>query len=148
MANNPPFVQAIHLLYSSPQISLPNRLPTCKCRYIETCSQTTIYPLFWANYALIYLSLAFPSAPFKSWWLNSFFLKHDPSKSGLETALQCYFIENVSPDISPYTLWEVHKSVIQGHCTALATTLKKKTKAARQFLTALDKLRQIESSPP
>lgn len=119
---------------------------------LRVVKDTRIHPISWSDYAPIFMTLnlgSFNRRPCH-WQLNTFLLQHLPSKMELDSALQHYFIENTTPEVSPSVLWEAHKAVLRGQCIALASAMKKDVMAVKvrteRELRALERKLQISPS--
>lgn len=95
--------------------------------------EAQILPISWSDLApiLLTLDLGSPNPRPYNWRLNTFLLQHLPSKTELTSALQFYFTENNTTDISLPILWEAHKAVIRSRCLALSSAMKKDTLATK-----------------
>lgn len=68
-----------------------------------------------------------PSIPMKStnWKMNDSLLTDEIDVKEIEKSLSLYFRDNISPDISPGTLWEAHKALIRGKLIELGARKKR-----------------------
>uniref|UniRef100_A0A8C5LSK8 Reverse transcriptase domain-containing protein n=1 Tax=Leptobrachium leishanense TaxID=445787 RepID=A0A8C5LSK8_9ANUR len=59
------------------------------------------------------------------WRFGERLLKHEPALTAIRETLINYFKENVSPEMSPFTIWQAHKTVVRGMCIQWGARLKK-----------------------
>lgn len=61
----------------------------------------------------------------KHWRLDAYILTDKMQLSKISTCLAACFWENADPNISPVSIWEVHKCVMRGELIALAAHRRK-----------------------
>uniref|UniRef100_A0A8C5MRY5 Reverse transcriptase domain-containing protein n=1 Tax=Leptobrachium leishanense TaxID=445787 RepID=A0A8C5MRY5_9ANUR len=109
-----------------------------------------IHSITWSDHADISLQLAVPqsSGPWK-WKLNASLLRDPDVIAQTRVALDQYFTENASEEMSPATVWAAHKAVIRGHFIKIATFRKKqKLSLALDLQAQLHRLEQQHKADP
>ncbi|CAH2320013.1 Hypothetical predicted protein [Pelobates cultripes] len=88
--------------------------------------KATIGTTTWSDHRPVLISAESLLAKPAEWtWRIKESLLLDPAlEKQVEKALTLYFDENEADDMSPLTLWEAHKSIIQGSLIGLATKKK------------------------
>lgn len=77
---------------------------------------SSIVPIPWSDHNAVYTTIAstIPKTHNAICYLPDSMLKHPTHRLIIEQAIKQYLTHNISPDISPLTLWEAHKPVLHG----------------------------------
>uniref|UniRef100_A0A8C5P8P1 Reverse transcriptase domain-containing protein n=1 Tax=Leptobrachium leishanense TaxID=445787 RepID=A0A8C5P8P1_9ANUR len=106
-------------------------------------SDTTIGSMSWSDHAPITLLLPDSRPPLGHcpWRLNESLLSRPEVAEDVKCTLKNYFKENSTPDVSPLTLWQAHKTVVRGVLIKWGSHYKKLNATHR--LTLLRQIHQV-----
>ncbi|CAH2285581.1 Hypothetical predicted protein [Pelobates cultripes] len=103
----------------------------------------TIEPASWSDHGSVQVdleSLLFKPAAW-TWRLNEALLQDIGVREEITQALESYFRENETDDISPISVWEAHKSVIRSTLMSIATRKRKEaTRAMTKIYSTISRL--------
>ncbi|XP_075719851.1 troponin T, cardiac muscle-like [Rhinoderma darwinii] len=112
----------------------------------EKVTSSEIGPITWSDHAPISISMSehFNKPPSFPWRINHFILNASKYQDAHVSNLEEFFQFNVTPEVSPTTVWCAHKAYMRGHFLSLAARDKKIREAKRiQLLEDIIRLTQV-----